>query len=115
MIQIKRIYAKNEATDGYRVLVDRVWPRGVSKESAHIDEWLKELGPSTELRKWFGHIPQKFPEFEQKYRYELASVTKTLQRLKSISKKQTLTLPYSAKDEIHNQAMVLSKVLEELD
>ena len=114
MIKIKRIYEKTESTDGYRVLVDRVWPRGMSKENAHIDEWLKEMGPSTELRKWFGHIPDKYSEFEQKYRKELATAHETLQRLKAISKKQVLTLLYSAKDEQHNQAKVLSKVLEEM-
>ncbi|GMV53809.1 MAG: DUF488 domain-containing protein [Chlorobi bacterium] len=112
-MRIKRVYEKPERLDGYRVLVDRVWPRGISKEDAAVDEWLKDVAPSTELRKWFGHVPERFHEFEKRYRKELMQKGDLLQHLKDVSRKQTLTLVYSAKDEVHNQAVVLQKVLRE--
>ncbi|MDD3458878.1 MAG: DUF488 domain-containing protein [Weeksellaceae bacterium] len=108
----KRIYEKADASDGYRILVDRLWPRGVSKENAMVDEWLKELGPSNELRKWFGHIPEKYPEFKKKYKEELKSKTTTLERMRAIADKQQLCLCYGAKDTEHNQAQVLKEILE---
>ncbi|MFA5620721.1 MAG: DUF488 domain-containing protein [Weeksellaceae bacterium] len=108
----KRIYDAASPKDGYRILVDRLWPRGVSKENAKVEEWLKELGPSNELRKWFGHIPEKYPEFKKKYKEELKSQTETLKRIRKIAEKQQLCLCYGAKDTIHNQALVIQEVLE---
>lgn len=113
-MKIKRIYEKPEKSDGYRILVDRIWPRGISKESAALDEWEKEIAPSTELRKWFGHQPELYPEFKARYIDELKKSADILKRLKEISKKQTVTLLYSAKDEIHNQAVVLLEVLQKM-
>lgn len=107
-IKIKRIYEDWEDTDGFRILVDRLWPRGVKKESAHVDLWLKEISPSTELRKWFGHDPKKWPEFEKKYIAEIKAnkeaVNKLLETVKAHNK---VMLVYGAKDEGHNQAVVL--------
>ena len=113
MIKIKRIYDQPQSEDGYRVLVDRLWPRGISKEDASLDEWIKDIGPSNELRKWFGHIPERFPEFEQKYLDELKGKTDILIHLKSIAQQKAMTLVYSAKDQQHNQAVVLLKALNQ--
>lgn len=113
-MKIKRIYEKPDKTDGYRILVDRIWPRGISNETAALDEWEKEIAPSTELRKWFGHKPELYPEFKIRYKEELKSYTAILERIKSISKKKPTTLLYSAKDETHNQAVVLLEVLEKM-
>ena len=110
-IRIKRIYEEAAKDDGYRLLVDRVWPRGMTKERAHIDEWDKEIGPSTELRKWFGHKPPKYAEFKKRYTKELHAVPKELERIRALARKQRVTLVYSAKDEDHNQAMVMREVL----
>lgn len=114
-IILKRIYEEASPNDGYRILVDRLWPRGISKEKADLAEWLKELGPSNELRKWFGHIPEKYPEFEKRYKEELISQTENLKRIKEISKKQKVCICYGAKDTEHNQAQVILDVLEEID
>lgn len=111
-IGIKRAYAAAEASDGYRVLVDRLWPRGISKEKAKIDEWLKEIAPTNELRKWFGHQPERFPEFSEKYKQELKAHTALLEHLHMLAQEQPLCLVYGAKDETHNQAVVLKEVLE---
>lgn len=111
---IKRIYEKPDKDDGYRVLVDRLWPRGISKENVKIDEWIKDIAPSTELRQWFGHEPERYDEFRKRYKEELKSHTDELKRLKSISKKQKLTLLYSAKDTQFNQAVVLMEVLSKM-
>ena len=111
MVKIKRIYDQPQSEDGYRVLVDRLWPRGISKEEAALDEWLKDIGPSNELRKWFGHIPERFPEFEQKYLDELKEKSTLTDQLKAIAQQKTITLLYSAKDQQHNQAVVLMKAL----
>ncbi|HQW04475.1 MAG: DUF488 family protein [Flavobacteriales bacterium] len=97
--------------DGYRLLVDRVWPRGVPKITAHLDEWAKDIGPSTELRKWFGHEPPKFTEFKKRYVKELKDRTDELDRIRSLARKQRVRLLYGAKDETHNQAVVLREVL----
>jgi uncharacterized protein YeaO (DUF488 family) len=110
-IRIKRIYEASAKDDGYRLLVDRLWPRGISKGGAHVDEWLKEIGPSTELRKWFGHEPPKYPEFKKRYEKELHGQPDLLKHIRDLAKKQRLTLVYSAKDEEHNQAVVLRGVL----
>ena len=112
MIAIKRAYESPSSEDGTRVLVDRLWPRGVSREKIKVSEWMKDIGPSTELREWFGHDPAKWEGFEKKYRGELARKGELLRRLRSLSKKGDLTLVYSAKDELHNQAVVLKEVLE---
>ncbi len=110
-IHIKRIYEPPANADGYRLLVDRLWPRGVKKEDAHIDDWDKEIGPSTELRKWFGHEPPKYPEFKKRYAKELKEMTDELDRIRAVARKRRVTLLYGAKDEEHNQAVVLREVL----
>jgi uncharacterized protein YeaO (DUF488 family) len=111
MLKIKRVYEDASAADGHRVLVDRVWPRGVSKERADVERWEKDLGPSTELRKWFGHDPARFDEFARRYREELRSHEETIEELRKLSEKATVTLVYSARDEEHNQAVVLQAVI----
>ncbi len=113
-MKIKRIYENPEKTDGYRVLVDRLWPRGISKEDAAIKEWNKAVAPSTELRKWFAHEPARFTEFKKLYRQELKNQTGELKRLKAIADQQNLTLLYSAKDPLCNQAVVLLDILKKI-
>ncbi len=111
-VKIKRVYDL-AADDGFRILVDRLWPRGVSKEAAKLDLWLKEVGPSNELRQWFGHDPVKFDEFARRYRQEL-KVNPAYDELKAIvSQHEKVTLVYSAKDVSHNQAVVLQSLLAE--
>ncbi|MEN6645239.1 MAG: DUF488 domain-containing protein [Armatimonadia bacterium] len=109
---IKRAYEPAEEKDGFRVLVDRLWPRGVTKEKLQADLWLKELGPSTELRKWFGHDPEKWEEFRRRYRKELAEKQDLLGQVEQHLKEGRVTLVYSAKDEEHNQAVVIQEYLE---
>lgn len=111
---IKRAYTAPAAEDGYRVLVDRLWPRGVSKAKIKLDEWNKEVAPSTELRKWFDHKKERFEEFSSHYRDELKSQQHELQRLNHIRAKHQLCLVYGAKDESCNHALVLKSVLEAL-
>lgn len=115
-VQIKRIYEDVNQDDGVRVLVDRVWPRGMSKEKAKLDHWMKEIGPSSDLRKWFGHDPEKFADFKEKYKEELRSgdQQEELNKLKDVTKEnnKNVTLLYSAKDEKHNQARVLKEILD---
>lgn len=113
-ITLKRIYDTPSEKDGYRILIDRLWPRGISKEKAQLNEWLKEIAPSDELRKWFGHLPERFEEFSVKYQEELSIQENTLIRLKNIAKEQPICLLYGAKDTTHNQAVVLKKILEKL-
>ena len=110
-IEIKRIYDTPSNDDGYRILVDRIWPRGVSKEDAKLDEWNKDIAPTSELRKWFDHDPKKFEEFNEKYRKELEDKKDDLNDICEKAKSQTVTLLYGAKDTEHNQAVVLQKVL----
>lgn len=112
-IKIKRVYKDASKDDGTRILVDRIWPRGVSKEDADLEEWIKEIAPSTNLRQWFNHEDDKFDEFAVKYRKELDDHKDLVARLMDFAKKQTLTLVYSAKNEKHNQAVVLKEYLEE--
>ena len=112
MVQIKRVYDPFAPADGFRVLVDRVWPRGVKKETAHADVWLKDVAPSPALRKWFNHEPEKWPEFIRKYTAELKRSDALEQLLDIIGKHKNVTLLYSARDENHNQAVVLQKVIE---
>ena len=111
-IAIKRAYEPPAATDGFRILVDRLWPRGLSKESAHIDLWLKDIAPSTELRKWFAHDPAKWTEFQRRYRAELKEKDQLLATIKSHARKTRVTLVYGAKDEQHNDAVVLLDLLK---
>ena len=110
-IQLKRAYEKPERTDGTRILVDRLWPRGLTKEKAAIDLWLKELAPSTELRKWFGHDPKKWRGFRSRYRTELKLHGDHLQLIKNKAKVGAVTLVYGARDQEHNEAVVLKQVL----
>jgi uncharacterized protein YeaO (DUF488 family) len=109
-ISLKRAYEPPAETDGMRVLVDRLWPRGVTKSRARIDLWLKDLAPSTELRKWFGHDPGKWPEFRKRYRAELKG-NPALAELREKSRQRDITLVYAARDELHNDAVVLKQVL----
>lgn len=111
---IKRIYEKPSKDDGYRILVDRIWPRGISKDEARLDEWDKELGPSNELRKWFGHLPERFSEFASRYRKELKSNYATLERIRELSTQKKVCILYGAKDEAHNQAVVIKSVIESM-
>lgn len=113
-MKIKRIYEQPGPEDGYRILVDRLWPRGVSKKEADLDEWDKEIAPSAELREWFGHKPELFEEFAKRYRAELSTKADDLRRIRSIAREQNLTLLYSAKDPDCNQAVVLLDVLKKL-
>ena len=110
-VQIKRVYEPAEKTDGFRVLVDRLWPRGISKEAAAVDLWLKELGPSTALRKWFNHEPEKWEEFQQRYFDELDANAEQLKPLRDAIKKGPVTLVYSSREETHNQAVALKAFL----
>ncbi|HKI44778.1 MAG TPA: DUF488 family protein [Balneolales bacterium] len=113
-IQTKHIYEAFSKNDGYRVLIDGVWPRGISKEDARLDEWLKEIAPSAELRKWFGHNPDKFGEFRRRYIWELEEKGDLLRNLVERSTMQKVTLLYGAKDEKHNQAVILKELFEKI-
>ena len=111
MIKIKRAYAPAEETDGYRILVDRLRPRGISKEKAKIDLWLKSVAPSSDLRKWFGHVPERFPEFTKRYKAELAESGALDDLRKVLSEHPDATLLFAAHDEEHNNAVVLKELL----
>jgi uncharacterized protein YeaO (DUF488 family) len=111
-IAVKRVYEAPEPTDGVRVLVDRLWPRGLSKEKAQVAHWLKEIAPSNELRQWFGHDPERWPEFRKRYLQELESQRPLLEELAQIAAKGRLTLLYAAHDEEHNNAVVLKERLK---
>ncbi|MGI8904386.1 MAG: DUF488 domain-containing protein [Solirubrobacteraceae bacterium] len=108
---MKRAYEPTTSSDGYRVLVDRLWPRGVSRERAELDEWDQELAPSTELRKWFGHEPSRFDEFRRRYIEQLRCQRPRLTALRHRASTGTLTLVYGARDSEHNEAVVLAEVL----
>jgi uncharacterized protein YeaO (DUF488 family) len=110
-IRLKRAYEPASGEDGYRILVDRLWPRGVSKEQARLDGWEKELAPSSELREWFGHEPGRFPEFRRRYIDELRANAPRLTELRRRARTGTITLVYSAHDSEHNDAVVLAEVL----
>jgi uncharacterized protein YeaO (DUF488 family) len=110
-VRIKRAYDAPSPRDGTRVLVDRLWPRGVKKADAAISQWMKEIAPSNELRKWFAHDPQRWEEFRRRYRAELAKKRELLGELRSLAKEGPLTLVYSAHDEAHNQAVILREAL----
>jgi uncharacterized protein YeaO (DUF488 family) len=113
LFKIKRVYEPAETSDGKRILVDRLWPRGLSKARAHVDEWLREVSPSQELRKWFGHEPAKWAEFKRRYVAELIGKEEVLNRLRFEAKNGTVTLLYGARDEKHNQAVALLGLLED--
>lgn len=113
-IKIKRIYDLPSADDGLRILVDRLWPRGISKDRAAIDFWCKEITPSPDLRKWFAHKPENFKKFAELYREELKSQKEMLKKVKQDSNKQPVTLLYAAKDPKINHAIILKKVIEEI-
>lgn len=106
-LKVKRVYETPNPKDGFRILVDRLWPRGLTKEKAAVDVWLKNIAPSTELRKWFGHDPEKWKEFQKKYLRELKENKEAVNTLKEYLKKGNVTLLYAAKDEAHNEAQVL--------
>lgn len=110
-IQLKRAYDKPTRADGARILIDRLWPRGVSKQDAALDHWMKEIAPSTALRKWFDHDPERWHEFQRRYEIELREHPEQIRELRAIARKGTLTLVYSAHDEAHNDAVALRKRL----
>ena len=112
MIRLKRVYEPPSRTDGARILVDRLWPRGLTKERAAVTLWLKDVAPSTELRKWFGHAPARWKQFQARYRKELREKKDALELLKRKSNAHTVTFVYAARDEKHNEALVLKRVLE---
>lgn len=112
MVKIKRIYEEPEKSDGFRILVDRLWPRGISKEKAKINLWLKDIAPSNELRKWFGHKPERWNEFKKKYTKELKENIHLIKLIQDIERhKKIITLLYGAKDQEHNQAVVLKNLI----
>ena len=112
MIRLKRAYEAASGSDGLRILVERLWPRGVSKAKARIDLWLKPLAPSTELRQWYGHDPARWPQFHKRYRAELKSHADVLALLRHVTEAQMVTFVYAASDEEHNSAVVLKEVVE---
>ncbi|MGE5430163.1 MAG: DUF488 domain-containing protein [Syntrophomonadaceae bacterium] len=112
MIRLKRIYDEFNEQDGFRILVDRLWPRGIKKEGAHINLWLKELGPTNELRKWFNHDPEKWQEFKRRYQAELSLKKDLLHEIRKAEKEnKVVTLLYGARDTEHNQAVVIAGML----
>ncbi len=113
MLKIKRIYEPASPTDGYRVLVDRLWPRGLAKDAARLDEWLREIAPSDALRKWFGHDAARWPEFVHRYRQELAAPDSAahVARLRKLAAERLVTLLYAARDEAHNNAVVMADIV----
>ncbi len=112
-LRLKRAYEPVAPDDGVRILVDRLWPRGLSKVDAALDEWVKDIAPSTELRQWFGHDPERWREFRRRYKAELRQHAQDLARIRALAKTRTVTLVYSAHDEEHNDAIVLKEVLLE--
>ncbi len=110
-VKLKRAYEASGADDGIRILIDRLWPRGVKKADAAIDEWMKEIAPSTELRKWFGHDPERWPEFRRRYKAEIRQRREHFERLRALARQGRITLVFSAHDEAHNDAVVLKEML----
>jgi uncharacterized protein YeaO (DUF488 family) len=111
-IKIKRVYEQPDEKDGVRILVDRLWPRGLTKEKASVDLWLKEIAPSTELRKWFAHDPDKWKSFRGRYQTEIKHNDGLIKVLKEKAREGTITLIYGARDQKHNEALVLKQFLE---
>jgi len=114
-VKLKRAYEPASHADGARVLIDRLWPRGVKKTDAKVDEWMKDIAPSTELRKWFGHDPTRWKEFQDRYAAEVRQHPEQLQRLRALAREGTLTLIYSAHDEAHNNAVVVRDLILDQD
>jgi uncharacterized protein YeaO (DUF488 family) len=112
MIRLKRVYEEPSKNDGVRVLVERPWPRGLTKDRAAVDLWLKDVAPSQELRKWFGHDPARWEQFQERYRRELQEKKDAVRLLKQKAKEGTVTLVYAARDEEHNGALVLERFLQ---
>ncbi len=112
-IKIKRVYDDKSEDDGYRVFIDRLWPRGVSKKDTHFDEWLKDIAPTTELRKWFDHDPDRFDEFRERYKKELLGHKEELEKLRNRAKYEKITLLFAAKDAKMNNAVVVKEVIED--
>jgi uncharacterized protein YeaO (DUF488 family) len=110
-LTIKRIYEPATPKDGFRILIDRIWPRGLSKASANVDLWLKTLAPSTELRQWFGHDPDKWTQFRQRYFAELDGQAEAVNQVQKMAKRRRVTLLYGAKDTLHNNAVALMEYL----
>lgn len=113
MIRLKRIYAPPSAADGQRILVERLWPRGMGKEQARLDGWMKDIAPSPALRRWFAHDPGRWEEFQTRYRAELAAREPLLEDLRARAAKGVVTFVYAARDEVHNSAVALKAYLEE--
>lgn len=111
-VEVKRVYDVPSAEDGVRILVDRLWPRGLKKEAAKLDDWLREIAPSDELRKWFGHDPDRWEEFKVRYFHELDRQSEALHELKEKASSGKVTLLFAARDETHNNAMALKEYLE---
>jgi uncharacterized protein YeaO (DUF488 family) len=112
MIHLKRAYEEPSQNDGLRVLVERLWPRGLTKGRAAVDLWLKDVAPSPELRKWFGHDPARWEQFQERYRQELREKKEAVRLLKQKAKEGTVTLVYAARDEEHNGALILKRILQ---
>jgi uncharacterized protein YeaO (DUF488 family) len=112
MIKLKRVYEEPSSKDGVRVLVERLWPRGLTKKRAAVDLWLKDVAPSPELRKWFGHDPARWEQFQKRYRRELREKKEAIRLLKQKAKQGTVTLVYAARDEEHNGALVLKRYFQ---
>jgi uncharacterized protein YeaO (DUF488 family) len=110
-IQIKRAYEKSLPADGIRILVDRLWPRGLSKKAADIDQWAKDIAPSTELRKWFAHDPARCNDFKRRYKAELRKQPEALEEIRRLARRNPVTLVYGARDQVHNEAIVLQDIL----
>jgi uncharacterized protein YeaO (DUF488 family) len=110
-IRLKRAYDPPEAADGTRILVDRLWPRGIKKSEAAIDRWIRDIAPSTELRRWFGHRPERWSEFQRRYRAELRRRPELLDEIRAAARAGPVTLVYAARDEAHNDAVVLKELL----
>ena len=112
-VRTKRVYDEADSGDGHRVLIDHVWPRGISRERARLDEWARELAPSDELRKWFDHVPERFDEFRSRYRAELADRADQVDELRARAKKGAVTIVYAARDQKHNNAVVVAELVRD--
>ncbi len=112
MVKIKRVYEPASKEDGRRILIDRLWPRGMRRDKARLDEWVKDIAPSDDLRKWFSHDPEKWPEFRKRYKAELRKKKDLVEQLRDEAKGDTVTLLFAAKDAEHNNAVVLQELIE---
>ena len=112
-VRAKRIYDDADLGDGHRVLIDHVWPRGVSRERAHLDEWARELAPGDELRKWFDHVPERFAQFRSRYRDELTAQSDRVEELRRRAQEGPVTILYAARDTEHNNAVVLAELIRD--